>query len=159
MLETRLGVPFRRVERKTGTVTPFMSEGIVAGVHIDRPRSQVLLTDEVDDTTDGIGAIERRRRTFHNLDTSYMVEVQAVIVRIVHRFTRQAFPIYQEEDGITAEAAHVEGGLLTHGKAELQSGNLLDQQILDIRSIGDFDVMERNQTCHHRGILQGLRRM
>ena len=136
-----------------------MTEGVVTGVHIDRPRSQVLLTDEVDDTTDGIGAIERRRRTFHNLDTSYMVEVQAVIVRIVHRLTRQAFPIYQEEDGITAEAAHVEGGLLTHGKAELQSGNLLDQQILDIRSIGDFDVMERDQTCHHRGILQGLRRM
>ena len=88
-----------------------------------------------------------------------MVEVQAVIVRIVHRFTRQALTVHQEEHGITTEAAHVEGRLLTHGKAELQSGNLLDQQILDVRGIGDFNVMERNQTCHYRSILQGLRRM
>ena len=136
-----------------------MPEGVVTGIYIDRPWGQVLLTDDVDHATDGIGAIEGRRCPFHNLDTSYMVEVQAVIVSVVHRLTRQAFAVHQEEDSITTEAAHVECGLLTHGKAELQTRNFLCQQLLNISCIRDLDVMACNQTCHHRSILQRLRRM
>ena len=108
VLETRLGVPFLRVERETGTVTPFISEGVEAGVDIRRPGFQILAADDVDHPSYGIGAIESRRGSFHNLYAPYVVEIQTVVVRVVHGLSSQAFTIDKEEHGIAAKTAHVE---------------------------------------------------
>ena len=46
-----------------------------------------------------------------------------------------------------------------YGKTELQARYLLHQHVLDIRRIGNLDVMECDQACDHRSILERLRRM
>ena len=156
VLEGGLRVPLPGVEREAGPVAPFMPEGAVSRIDVSRPGLQVLAADDVDDTPDGIRAVERRRGSLHDLDTPSVVEAHAAVVDIVHRLASHALTIDEEEDGITAEAAHVERCLLTHGEAELESGNLLNQHVLDVGGIVDLDVVEGDESCHHRGILQRL---
>ena len=159
VLETGLGVPFLRVEREAGPVAPFVPEGIVSCVCVGCPGFKILAADDVDHAAYGIGAIEGRRSTLHNLYAPDVVEVHAAVVDVVHRLACHPLAVDEEEDGIAAEAAHVERCLLSHGEAELQSGHLLYQHVLDIGGIGNLDVVKRDQTGDDRGILQGLRRM
>ena len=107
MLETGLGVPLLRIKRETGSVAPFMSEGVIARIDIGSPGLQVLAADDVDHASYGIGAIEGRRSTLHNLDTSYMVEVQSVVIDIVHRLACHTLAIDKEEHGIATKTTHV----------------------------------------------------
>ena len=108
MLETGLGVPFRRVEREAGTASPFMSEGAVAGTCVGCPRFEILPTDDVHHTTYGVRTVECRRSTFHNLDATDVVEIHPVVVYVVHRLSGHPLTVDEEEYGIAAETAHVE---------------------------------------------------
>ena len=159
VLETRLGVPFLRVEGEADTVAPLMAEGVISCVCVGCPGFKVLAADDVDNPTHGIRAVEGRRGAFHDLDTSDVIEVQTIVVRVVHGLSRQTLTVDEKEHGITTKTAHVERGLLTHGEAELQSWQLLNQHVLNIGGIDDLDVTERDQTGDNRGVLQGLRRM
>ena len=159
MLETGLRVPFPSVEREAGAVSPFVTEGVVARVDVGRPGFQVLAADDVHHPTHGIRAVEGRRSAFDDFDASDVVEVQAAVVGIVHCLASQALAVDEKEHGIAAEAAHVERCLLAHGKAELQSGKLLCQQILNVGSVGNLDVVERYQSGDDGGIFQRLGRM
>ena len=133
-----------------------MAKGVVAGVRVGGPRLQILAADDVDYAAYGIRAIECRRGAFHYLDAAHVVEVHAVVVRVVHRLARHALAIDEEEDGVAAETTHVERCLLAHGEAELQSGNLLRQHVLDVGSISDLDVVEADESRHDGCIFQGL---
>ena len=157
MLETGLRVPFLRIKREAGPVTPLVAESIISCICVGGPWFEVLTADDVHYSTHGIRAVESRRSTFHDLNTTYVVEVQTVVVYVVHRLTRHTFAIHEEEHGITPEATHIERCLLTHGEAELQSGHLLREHILDIGGIDHLDVAEGDESRHHRGVLQGLR--
>ena len=159
VLEAGQRVPLPGVEREAGSIAPFVAEGVEARVDIGCPGVNVLTADDVDHTTDGIRAIEGRRGTLYNLDAPHVVEVHAGVVDIVHGLTSHAFAINEEEHGVAAKAAHVEGCLLGHGKSELQSGNLLREHVLDIGGIGNLDVVEGDQSRDDWRILQGLWRV
>ena len=137
-------------------MSPLMAEGVIARVHVGRPGFKVLTADDVHHATHGIRAVERRRGTLDNLDTPYVVEVHAAVVHIVHRLAGHPLAVDQEEYGVAAEAAHVERRLLTHGKAELQTGNLLYQQVLDVGGVGHLDVVERDEPGDDGRVLQCL---
>ena len=157
VLETRLRVPLPVVEGEAGSVAPFMPEGAVARMSICRPRLEVLAADDVDDASDGIRAVECRRGSLHNLYAPGVFKAHAAVVDVVHRLASHALAIDEEEDGIAAEAAHVERRLLAHGETELQPGKLLNEHILNVSGIGNLDVVKRNESRHYRGILQRLR--
>ena len=157
VLETRLRVPLPVVEGEAGSVAPFMPEGAVARMSICRPRLEVFAADDVDDTSDGIRAVECRRGPLHNLYAPGIFKAHAAVVDVVHRLASHALAIDEEEDGIAAEAAHVERCLLAHGESELQPGKLLNEHILNVGGIGNLDVVKRDESRHHRGILQRLR--
>ena len=122
-----------------------------------KPRLAVFTGDDVDDTGYGIGTIERRSCTLYNLDTSYIIQVQTTIIYIIHGFASQSLAIYEEEHGVSAETIHVERSLLIHGIAEFQTRHLLCEEVLDIGSIGNLDIIGGNQTGYHRSILQRIR--
>ena len=159
VLEARLRVPFRVIKRETGTVAPFVAEGVEARVSTGRPRLQILTADDIHHATHGIRTIESRRSTFHNLDAPDVFEIHAIVVDVIHRLTCHAFTVDQKENGISTEATHVERRLLAHGQAELQSRNLLRKHVLNVGGIGNLDVMGCDEARDHGCILQCLWRM
>ena len=156
-LDAGLRIPFSGIEAEASTVAPLLVEVVVAGIDIGSPRFAVFTGDDVDNSSYGIGAIERRSCTLYYLDTSYIIQVQTTIIYIIHGFASQSLAIYEEEHGVSTETIHIERSLLIHGIAELQTRHLLGEEVLDIGSICYLDIIDGNQTGYHRSILQSLR--
>ena len=138
-------------------MAPLLVEVVVAGVDIGSPRLAVFTGDDIDDSGAGTGTIERRSCTLHNLDTSHIIQIQSAVIYVIHGFASQSLTIYEEEHGVSTETIHVERSLLIHGIAEFQTRHLLGEEVLDIGSIGNLDIIGGNQTGYHRSILQSLR--
>ena len=91
------------------------------GIEVQVPRIIRSLGDNIDYAADGIRAIQCRSCPFHDLHPLHVVQVEAVIIYIVQCLSRQAFAVYQEEDGVTAESLHVELHLLVHRVREFDA--------------------------------------
>ena len=156
-LDAGLRIPFSGIEAEASAVAPLLVEVVVAGVDIGSPRLAVFTGDDVDDSGYGTGTIECRSSTFHNLDTSHIIQIQSAVIYVIHGFTSQSLTIYEEEHGVSTETIHIERSLLIHGIAEFQTRHLLGEEILDIGSISYLDIIGSNQTGYHRSILQSLR--
>ena len=138
-------------------MAPLLVEVVVASVDIGSPRLAIFTGDDIDDSGYSIGAIERRSSTLHNLDTPHIIQVQTTVVYIIHGFTSQSLAIYEKEHGVSTKTIHIERSLLIHGIAEFQTRHLLGEEVLNIGSIGNLDIIGGNQTGYHRSILQRLR--
>ena len=74
-----------------------------------------LVGDDVDDTSDGIAAIERRGRPIEHLDALHARHVDAVEIDIVGNVARQFLPVDQDEDILVAQSVEAQEGAHRRG--------------------------------------------
>ena len=116
-----------------------------------------FLSDDVDDTTVGIAAIECRCRSLDDLNVIDVVHRQACEVHVVHRLACEALTIHKDEHALTAKAREVEMHHLILSKGELHAGHHLLQHILEVGGIGLLDISVADDLCEHGSLQKQFR--
>ena len=91
--------------------------------HVERSTEFLccFLSDNVDNATIGIAAVECRGSSFDDFDMVDVIHRQAREVYVVHRLACETLTIYEDEHTLTAEAREVKVHHLVLGKGELHA--------------------------------------
>ena len=112
-----------------------------------------LLGDDIDDSGDGIAAVERRGGAFHNLDALYVGGIQLVEVVLSADVPVHAFAVYHDEDIVVVQsveldvAAHI-AVMEGEGRAETA------EKVVDAARLVLLQCFSCEHFCLHGGVFQ-----
>ncbi len=128
-----------------------------AGAESGSQRTTALAREELDDTANGLGAVEARARATHDLDALDLVDRDQLQGRLPRGGGADADPVDEDEHMAGIRTPQEHGGLLAEATAigDLQTGHPA-QDLVDRLHLAALDLFARNDGDRGQGLIRRL---